>query len=545
MPHRDLLSELRHTLGRLEAGLGAVQEALVFTDIEGRIQWTNASFDRLVGEPRLRTLGQPLPEVLPARYVEGRREPTECLLGWARIGPGHTSWDFSPKPPRKVMDVSWARVSVPDKPSLIFSFRDQTEFIKVQDALIKARDELEVRVKERTAELRNARDEAVNANRAKTAFLANMSHEIRTPMNAVIGMTELLIDTPLSAHQKELVSTIRDSGEHLLRLINSILDISRIEANSMEVVAKPFCLQTLLRDVYQMIRPDIEKKNLEFSLDIHPDVPLALMGDGQKVRQILLNLLSNACKYTDQGSIAVTASLIGNSSLDSEAITVRISVVDTGIGISTKFQSVIFDDFTRHISAGTVTPGTGLGLAITARLCQLLGGEITVDSKEAEGSRFTVDLPFTRAAAASLEETPPTAEIEPWRSSPPSILVAEDNDVNQRLMLMMLKKLGCSPEFVADGLSAVERVNAGDIDLVFMDVEMPGIDGLEATRLIRRSHALKPYIIALTAYSFDTQRKCCLKAGMNDFLSKPLRRAELTAALWRFHRLWVAGRQPS
>jgi signal transduction histidine kinase/ActR/RegA family two-component response regulator len=545
MAEADLLYELRLTLGRLESALGAVDEALVFTDMEGNVEWTNTSFDRLAGLPRLRCLGRPLTELIPERYVAGRRESGECLLGWARLGPGRITWDLTPSPPRKVMEVAWARVPLPDKPSLIFSFRDQTEMIQAQDALLKARNDLEERVAERTAELLKARDEAVKANRAKSTFLASMSHEIRTPMNAVIGMTELLMNTDLDENQREMVATVHESGEHLLGLINSILDISRIEANSMELHVRPMQLRVLCSEVHQMIRPQIAGKDLSFHLLIQPDVPDGLLGDQQKLRQILLNLLSNACKYTEHGSVKMIVSVLRNEAAQSsDPITLRFVVQDTGIGIPDHFQPIIFNDFTRHLGTPDVPTGSGLGLAITSRLSRLLGGSIRVESREGEGSTFTVDLPFSIATGSQSEVTLPSDEDQGWRTSPPRILVAEDNHVNQRLMMLMLKKIGCSAEFVSEGQSAVDRVIAGGIDLVFMDVEMPGLDGLEATRRIRIQDAVDPYIVALTAYSFDTQRKSCLAAGMNDFLSKPLRLAELEAALRRYYQLRVAGVTP-
>jgi hypothetical protein len=548
MPKSELLAELRLTLGRLEAALGAVEEALVFTDLEGKVEWTNFSFDRLVGRPRLQSLGRSLADLLPPRYQSGRQEPTECVVAWARLGPGSTTWDLTPEPPRRVLAVTWAQVPLPAKPSLIFTFRDQTDITRAQDELVKARDELEARVAERTQELRLARDEAIRANRAKTAFLANMSHEIRTPMNAVIGMTELLMSTDLDAHQKELMQAIHDSGEHLLELINGILDITKIEANQMEVTAREFDLRSLIMECIQQFRGVIEKKGLALRYSIPADLPERVRGDDQKLRQILLNLLSNACKYTEQGEINVhlelpeTAYAAGRGVSDpgGDRIMVCLRIADTGIGIPEAFQKVMFEEFTRHAGSTGATAGTGLGLAISARLCHLMGGSLGVESREGSGSVFTVLLPFSRVAGdhpdpSGLAEPPNEDALGSTR-----VLIAEDNPVNQRLMQLMMARIGCKAELVADGAAAVERARKGEIDIIFMDIEMPGMSGLEATRRIRESDVPQPHIIALTAYSFDVQRKECLAAGMNDFLSKPVRLADLRAAMDRFHRIQPA-----
>ncbi len=235
---------------------------MVFTDPEGVIEWTNAAFEAFVQRPRLQLLAQPLPRVLPPRYQEGRLEPSECLLAWARMGPGRTTWDLRPAPPRRVVEVSWAAVRIPEQPSLIFVFRDLTPVVEAQDRLIEARERLEEQVEARTRELVEARDEALAANQAKSVFLANMSHDIRTPMNAVIGMTELLGDTRLDDHQRELVSTIHESGVHLLSLINDILDITRIEANRMELRPRRFLVRTLVEEVCRLMRSEASAKGL-------------------------------------------------------------------------------------------------------------------------------------------------------------------------------------------------------------------------------------------------------------------------------------------
>jgi PAS domain S-box-containing protein len=536
-----LIAQLRRTLGRLEAALGVVSEAMVFTDPHGIIEWTNAAFEAFVGLPRLQLLAQPLPQVLPQRYQEGRREPTDCLLAWAQLGQGRTTWDLRPEPPRRVVEVSWANVPIPEQPSLIFIFRDLTPVVEAQDRLIEARDRLEDQVALRTRELVEARDQALAANQAKSTFLANMSHDIRTPMNAVIGMTELLSDTPLNPQQRELVDTIHDSGEHLLTLINDILDITRIEANRMELRPRGFRVRALVDEVCRLLRHEAEAKGLTLHFSIAGAVPDWIRADDQKLRQILVNLLGNAVTYSEAGSISLQVRLLPAG----EACgLLEFVVADTGVGIPADRLAQVFDAFIRHpLDEGTARRSSGLGLAICRRLCELMGGSIDVDSEPGRGSRFRVVLPFQPA------ESPRQGVDDPKHDSPTGpdairVLVAEDNRVNQRLLELMLAKLNLTACFVGDGAEAVARVGLdGGSDLIFMDVEMPHMDGLEATRQIRAQAGARPYIVALTAFSFDTQRQACTAAGMNDFLSKPVRLEDLRGAIARYRQWHLAARE--
>ncbi|MFM7675409.1 MAG: ATP-binding protein [Synechococcus sp.] len=528
-----LIEQLRRTLGRLEAALGVVSEAMVFTDPQGVIEWTNAAFEAFVERPRLQLIAQYLPKVLPPRYQEGRPEPSDCLLAWAQMGPGRITWDLRPVPPRRVMEVSWASVPIPEQPSLIFVFRDLTPVVEAQDRLIEARERLEEEVAARTQELVEARDEALAANQAKSVFLANMNHDIRTPMNAVIGMTELLGDTALDSHQKELVTTIHESGVHLLSLINEILDITRIEANRMELRARRFRVRALVAEVCRLVRSEASAKGLRLEHQIADGIPEWLMGDDQKLRQVLVNLLGNAVNYTEAGSIQLR---LTPRQERPETIVLEFVVADTGVGIPPERLAQVFEAFIRHphdeISSRR---SSGLGLAICHKLCALMGGSIDVESQPGQGSRFTVVLPFQIAEPPAPTPEGPAADALP-SEGPLRLLVAEDNRVNQRLLELMLAKLSLTAQFVGDGSQAVQQAGGENlVDLIFMDVEMPVMDGLEATRRIRAGDGPQPYIVALTAFSFDTQREACAAAGMNDFLSKPVRLEDLRRAIERYH----------
>lgn len=531
MEDLTLVSQLRSTLGRLEAALGAVEEGLAFTDLQGKIEWTNASFDRFVGRSRLQCLGAQLSTLLPERFQNGQSQPTDCLVFWARTSSGRATWDLSPIPPRRVVEVSWAMVNVPTQPSLVFTFRDQTAIVNAQDALIEARDQLEQQVENRTRELRQARDDAITASRSKTRFLASMSHEIRTPMNAVIGMTELLLNSDLTQSQMEMVSTIQNSGEHLLSVINDILDISQIETGRILLNPRVFDLMALLNDCRILFQHQSAPKDVSLDACIPEGTPQWLLGDDLKLRQVLYNLLGNACKYTNHGNICLSVERLGT---EEEPPKMIFHIIDTGIGIAPDSLPLIFEEFSRHSDPSQTIQSAGLGLAICQRLCNLMGGSISVKSSLGEGSCFTVELPFELAQEPlALRE-----KIEPeqcWDYDIPiNILVADDSRVNQRVLELMLAGLGLEVELVADGEAAINRILSGGIELVFMDVEMPTLDGLTATRKLRSLGYSDLYIIALTAYSYGSHRLDCEAAGMNDFLAKPLRHTDLRAALQRF-----------
>jgi len=372
--------------------------------------------------------------------------------------------------------------------------------------------------------LEEARDSAEKANRAKSGFLAAMSHEIRTPLNGILGFASLLRETPLNSEQEDFCESIHRSGEELLLLINDILDFSKIEAGRLELENVSFNLPTLLHELIHFFGPMAKQKGLNIVGSLSPNLPENIMGDPTRLRQILTNVLANAVKFTEKGSIRLEAEA---SCQNGENPLVRLSVTDSGIGIRPEVLSRIFDAFEQaDASVNRRFGGTGLGLTVCRRLAEAMGAYLTVESCVGRGSTFSLQLPVV--TATNLPDAPANPNFHPEQLSqtrPLKVLVADDHELNLHLTRYSLRKLGQEVRVVSNGAEALAALQKETFDLVLLDLEMPVLDGIETTRCIRSELPLanQPYIAALTAHTSPGHQKSVLEAGMDEYLKKPTR----------------------
>ncbi len=513
-----------------KALFNTIPNAVFYKDAKGRYLGCNGAFESVMGVKEAEIVGKTVEELWAQHQAEHYRDHDNELL---ENGGTQTYEGFIKAKDQQVRDVLFSKATFSDGSGriagLIGSLIDITE-------------------------IKQARFTAEEANVAKSRFLANMSHEIRTPMNGIIGMSDLLLETTLDADQRDFLLTIRSSSEALLSIVNDILDFSKIEAGKLSIDTAPVDLTAVVRDVSMIMAVKSSEKKIDYTVSIDPLIPRIIYCDEGRLRQVLVNIIGNAIKFTDQGcvNVVVTKEMMGPS-----LTVIKFSISDTGVGIPSDRIGELFNPFTQvDASSKRRFGGTGLGLSISKRLVELMGGDIGLESfttQGNQGSRFWFTIPLSvNAASASITaqpqipahgvlkevaSSPVTMSLDLKKGSITTVLLAEDNAINRRVAIAMLEKLGLIVDSVENGHEAVGMITKNKYDLVFMDIQMPVMDGFEAIESIRKGLAGKANetipIIAMTANAMKGDRERCLSVGASDYVSKPVRLLDIIASIKR------------
>jgi PAS domain S-box-containing protein len=495
----------------------AALDGILLCDITGRIQSFNRAAERLFGYAASEVQGRNVSMLLPCENAEKNTDIDDLLKSTSAIAGGHDAVARRKDGTTFPIHMTASEVWLADRRMLAAIVRD------VSDEKVAAES------------LRLAKRAAEQSSQAKSEFLANMSHEIRTPMSAILGYADLLLAEEgidrAPPHRVEAFRTIQRNGEHLLQVINDILDLSKVEAGKFALELIRCSPGELLIDVQRIVKQPAEAKNLPFNIEFHGDMPETIETDPMRLRQVLVNLIGNAIKFTERGRVDLSVTCPERT--DTTAV-LHFTVTDTGIGIDSGALERLFKPFTQgDASMGRRYGGTGLGLAISVRLAQAMGGLLQVKSTLNQGTTFRLILPCKLPDAVTPGQREDSRFVTP--SLRGRVLVVEDDAVNRQVLELFLKKMGVAPKFAIDGESAIKQTAAETFDVVLMDCQLPGIDGLETTRRIRRKleggRPLK--IIALTANTGRNIRDSCLAAGMDDFLTKPVRLEYLVDVLKR------------
>ncbi len=507
-----LNAELQENEKRLKGILDAIPAAVIVYDEQGKVFYTNKNTLTLLRQQSIFDSYQTLAQNLNIyRFPNGDWYPVE-ERPYTRARKGH---------PAQVDDMELRigedRNLLLNSAVPIFDADEQIQY--VVSSYVDITDRLLSHTR-----LREAKDLAEKAALMKENFLANMSHEIRTPLNSIIGFTNLLETSPLNKEQVEYLKAINTASRNLLTIVNDILDISKIEAGMLQFEKIPFSITALVESIKTMLQPTVFDKQLDLDVRIDSNLPSVVLGDPTRLTQVLLNLTSNAIKFTEKGKIQIEIKCLRRQE---ERAWIQLTVKDSGIGISADVLPHIFERFRQESSFTTRQyGGSGLGLNIVHSLVDMQGGQISVTSIPKVGSTFTVEIPYEVAEEEILEESTPLSSQDN-ASHNISVLIVEDNPMNQKLATAVLGRMGYRSEVAENGIKALEKLKAKKYDLILMDIQMPEMDGYETTRQIRTVLKLEVPIVAMTAHALVGEREHCLQVGMNDFVSKPFQMNDL------------------